>query len=74
MPYLWACISPLSFGGKDKGVTGLSPARLKDIWYGSNILSTLLSEVMSVTLADAEVIIKDEQNVLSTLLLPSPLH
>ena len=62
MPYLWACISPFSFEGKDKSVTGLSPARLRDMWYRSNILSTLLSEVVSVTLADAGVIVKSEWN------------
>lgn len=62
MPYLSACISPFSFEGKDKGMTGLYPARLWDMWYRSNILSTLLSEVMSVTLADAEVIVKSEWN------------
>lgn len=43
-------------------MTGLYPARLWDMWYRSNILSTLLSEVMSVTLADAEVIVKSEWN------------
>lgn len=62
MLYLWACISPFCFEGKDKGVTGLSPARLQDMWYRSNVLSMLPSEVMSVILADAGVIVKSEWN------------
>ena len=62
MPYLWACISPFSFEAKDKGVTGLSPARLWDMGNRSNILSTPLSEVVSVTPADAGVIVKCEWN------------